>query len=307
MKNKKGQMTVIIMMIGFSVLLLLLVTATYTSSLSTRGVNQLNGRQLDELTEGTVYYAIAYLKDEIDYKNQLKSDGTISPEPLKYDFNIKDSTGYLKPTISIYQESNGEYNATLSKQLFETGAFTKSIYLNTAKNACFQVNWDKDPSTGTYATVRFEVDRVYKNADGTNKIISVQLPVEENDGQIGMDPNMCTDDIVYRPPYGNGSAENPSSISSKIIYDINDANGVYMKNGYGEYRIKVSVVSGSAPNLQTSGIYYRLSNRTFVIKADSGYGNYNKNNINAIVKFTYTDDTSVNPKYQIIKWNEGDE
>jgi hypothetical protein len=285
-KNKKGQISLTIMLIGFSLMTLLLASTSYISSLEIRNTNKMNNKQLNEISSGGVYYAMSLLKKQIDYQ-------TLSGQLLPYQFPFKDGIAEFDDTISIYKPTDPQYNTALSQNYVRTGAFQDVMYLNYAQDVCFQITWDKDITSGTYAPVTIKIDRAITQPDNSIAYSPIQLPYTESDGNIGFDPKFC-----------NPGMNNPAMIPSRLMYDpVNNM----LINGYGAYRITVSVV-GNAPNLQTIGLYNRLSYRTFEIKSSAKINDKLKNNTRVLVQATYDANfQNVIPKFKFIRWYEGDE
>jgi hypothetical protein len=323
LKNKKGQVTLIVILVGFTLLALTLISAYYISSLSARGSNKINNRQLSEISDGSVYYAMARLKNEIDF-NYMRP----TKEVLNYQFPFNGNTGKFTSTVNTYQENNNTFNSSLQKQFLEVGPVNKVIYLNNRQDVCFQITWDKGPTSGQYATVRFEVLKEVIKSDGTKVYQSIQLPVEDSSGMLGTDPTTCSTtgqnsqakipaNLIYHrfdPNKADGATTDNKTnttydpVNPDVKYLNNSTLDNHPVNGYGGYKILISVPSGEIANLQTKALYNRLSYRTFEIKTTAQFDNYVKNNTRAIVQAYYdTDETNVTPKFKYIRWYEGDE
>lgn len=295
-KNKKGNITVVVMIVGLSLLALLGASLAYFSSMNVRNQEIMTNKQLDELSRGGVFYGISKLKSEIDFNNIYGQYDT-----LTYDLqsiNGRDSEFQVRPEVFMPNTQNmseeerkiyyANYHATQAIDIYEVGDAEIDLYINNAVNTCFEITWEGN------ATVQFEVYKV-ENFEGEETEFKLFPAVVENDGRIGSDPKYCHDGV-----------DTKAIIPANLIYDKNSNT---VANGYGLYRVKVTTIDGSPINLQTKGLYNRLTYRTFLINSTGKVGTKVKNNTKAVVKATYdmTDITNTVPTFEILRWYEGDE
>ncbi len=346
MKNKKAQLTFMVVIVATLLFGLMFASASYISSISLRSDKVLLNRQMTEFSKGSILYATSYMKTHIDFEGNPRTvdydnDGAYNTYGQTISQSLSGNKyATMNSVVSRYfdpAEDPNLYESFHKKTIDETvpslapgGKVSKVIHLNNAQDVCYQVNW----SGGAKIKVEFNkvkessanpvpnrTDRdVYTDAqyyeDYPNPSTSwVVLPVESTSGQIGEVPSTFSNSgSVYNTNECNDSLDN--AIPAEVFYTPSpDPNLTRLAsgNGYGPYRITVTNTgSSTATNLQLKVLYNRLSYRTFKITSDvkfgQTYGEYEKDNVSAILKAEFPEDeTDVTPKFKIIRWIEGAE
>lgn len=299
-KNKKGQISITILLFGMILIALVLISLSLAANQSIRSVNYVNNKQLDKLVEGGVYSSIALLKSEIDYEGFYGFPGSIYPVN---NFGINDNKASInvdikRATASDFSFQNGvveedlEYISNHSIYKIGEEAMEVEFYINHANDTCFQIMWDND------AEMRFTIYRdTVDVANVIGKTPEEFVHYESNTGLIGSDSGECT-------------TANPVRLTAKDIYD--ESNSPYrVRGGYGRYVAVLEHIGGPTPeNLRTEVLYNRLNYRTFVINMnDIVYGTNIKGNTKVYIQAEYNgeDHSDFKPRFKYIRWREGDE